>query len=150
MTDRSASSDDSENTVDLEWLRNQKPDTEHINHHGYEVVDADVGRVVMAMPRREWMINPMGNIAGGVIADLIDQACAPAILSALGEWPDKFETTELNVSYVRPATEELRAEADVVRIGDSLAVTEVEVTGQSPDGDRKVVATGRVTYQIWA
>lgn len=143
-----AASDTSRDTVDLEWLRGTKPETEHLEQLGIELLDADVGRVVMAMPRRGWMVNPGGSIAGGVIADLIDTACAPAILSALGEWPDRLETTELNVSYVRPASEEIQAEAEVVRIGASLAVIEVEVTGRSPEGDRKVVATGRTTYQI--
>lgn len=151
MSDQPGAADPSDaggRSVDIEWLRSTKPDTEYNRKHGFEVIDADVGRVVMAMPKRDWMLNPGGNVSGGVVASLIDIACAPAILSELGEFPGPLRTTELNVSYIRPAGEGLQAEAEVIRLGDQQAVIEVEVTGLSPDGDRKVTAKGRVTYQL--
>jgi len=55
----------------------------------------------------------------------------------------------MDVKYVRPTTDDLRAEAEVVRSGTSTGVTRVAVESTSPDGDPKEVVVGTTTYRIF-
>lgn len=115
--------------------------------HAEEVAD---DRVVLSMPVQDHLTNFSGNLHGGVLATLVDTASALAIRVTFEDpWEPGLATTDLTVSYVRPASGEVRAEAETVRVGGSIAVTEVEVTGVAPDGERKTVAIGGTTYRVF-
>lgn len=107
------------------------------------------GRVVLSLPAREELRNPGGALHGGVLATLIDHAGGATLRTELdrpSETP--HASTDLNVSYLRPATSDLRAEGETLRVGSSVAVVAVDVTSRAPDGERKAVAAGRVTLHL--
>lgn len=130
-----------------------------IDHHGYlswldlEVVDAEEGRVQTRIPYRRELTNPVGNhpIHGGVIATLIDTSSAMAIRS-LFEDPGgdrMLTTTDMNVSYLRPATNDILADTEVVRMGGSTSVTRSTVSSTTPEDEEKEVAIGSTTYRLF-
>ncbi|ELY40390.1 PaaI family thioesterase [Natronorubrum tibetense] len=127
-----------------------------VERHGYlswldiSVDQLEDGTAVLTIDHDEEFENPVGNdgydpVHGGIVATLIDTASAFALRTTF-EVPSqaRLTTTDLNVSYLRPATGNLRAEASVVRAGGTTGVTEVSVTGS--DGE---AAVGRTTYRLF-
>ncbi|SER79092.1 PaaI family thioesterase [Natrinema salaciae] len=127
-----------------------------VQRHGYlswldiEVECLEDGRAVLVIEQDEDFENPVGNdghdpVHGGIVATLIDTSSAFALRTTFENPADAFlTTTDLNVSYLRPATGDLRAEAEVLRAGGSTGVTEVSVEGA--DGE---AAVGRTTYRLF-
>ncbi|WP_121740948.1 PaaI family thioesterase [Natronorubrum halophilum] len=130
--------------------------TTFVDRHGYlswldlEVAHLEDGRAVIAIERSEEFENPVGNdgydpVHGGIVATLIDTSSAFALRTTFDDpAAARLTTTDLNVSYLRPATGDLRAEAEVVRAGGTTGVTEVSVVGA--DGE---AAVGRTTYRLF-
>ena len=127
-----------------------------VERHGYlswlglEVERLADGEAVLRIERNEDFENPVGNdgydpVHGGIVATLVDTASAFA-LRTTADRPSELglTTTDLNVSYLRPATGDLRAEAEVLRVGGSTGVTDVRVVGA--DGE---AAAGRTTYRLF-
>lgn len=130
-----------------------------IDAHGFlswlnlTVEELERGRIVMRVPYDEKLVNPgseVGSIHGGVAASLIDTASGFALRST---FPDpttgSLATTDLNVTYLRPATDDLRVEAEVLRAGGSMGFTDTLVTSVAPDGDTRAVAVGRTSYRLF-
>jgi uncharacterized protein (TIGR00369 family) len=126
-----------------------------VDRHGYlswlglEVERFGDGRAVLAVERDPDFENPVGNdrnpVHGGIVATLVDTASAFALRSTFPDPNDvDLTTTDLNVSYLRPATGDLRADAEVVRAGGSTGVAEVSIEGT--DGE---AAVGRTTYRLF-
>lgn len=117
---------------------------------GFSVEEYDDGRAVVSVEFEDFKRNPGGVMHGGVTATLIDIAGGVAIrsrLDALGEGDaDLAPTTDLDVSYLRPITDTAYATGEVARLGKTNAVVQVEVESTAPNGERKKVAVGTVTY----
>jgi len=136
--------------------RNATALRETLHEHGlFEWLDVDIetleaGRAVLTVPYDEKFANvASGTMHGGVTATVIDTASGFALRSTLADPSDaNLTTTDLNVRYVRPVRSELRVEADVVRSGSTMGVTECEATVEH-EGERKVVATGGTTYRLF-
>lgn len=114
------------------------------------VEEESEGSARLRLPHREELTNPDGeSLHGGVLATLIDNAAGTALRTVL-ESPEsaQYATTELNLSYLRPATGDLRADARVRRKGSSLVVIQIDVDGRSPSGEWKTVAVGRASYYV--
>jgi uncharacterized protein (TIGR00369 family) len=130
-----------------------------IDSHGFlswlnlEVAELERGRVVLSVPYDEKLVNPgspVGSIHGGVAASLIDTASGFALRSTFDDpTTGSLATTDLNVTYLRPATADLRVEAEVLRAGDSMGFTDTLVTSVAPDGENKEVAVGRTSYRLF-
>ena len=127
-----------------------------VDRHGYlswlgvDVETLEDGRAVLTVEQNDDFENPAGNdghdpIHGGIVATVIDTSSAFALRTTFDD-PDAvgLSTTDLTVSYLRPATGDLRAEADVLRVGGSTGVTDVRVVGA--DGE---AAVGRTTYRLF-
>jgi uncharacterized protein (TIGR00369 family) len=115
-----------------------------------DIVTVEPGRAVFDLPFDEKFANlSSGTVHGGITATVIDTASGFALRSTF-EDPARaaLTTTDLNVRYVRPARDDLRVAAEVVRSGSSMGVTECEVTTMH-EGERKVVATGGTTYRLF-
>lgn len=122
---------------------------------GLQVDALEPGRAHLSVPYREEIANPGGprGLHGGVSSAVLDAAGAVA-LSTDFEDPStvigqaSISTTDLNVSYVRPATDDLEIDAEVTYAGDSRGVA--RMTGQivSEDGEARTVVAGRGTYWI--
>ncbi len=130
-----------------------------IESHGFlswlnlEVEELEQGRIVMSVPYDEKLVNPgstVGSIHGGVAASLIDTASGFALRSTFDDpTTGSLATTDLNVTYLRPATNDLRVEAEVLRAGGSMGFTDTLVTSLDPAGDDKAVAVGRTSYRLF-
>jgi uncharacterized protein (TIGR00369 family) len=115
-----------------------------------DIETVDPGHVVFELPFDDKFANiASGTVHGGVTATVIDTASGFALRSTF-ENPESamLTTTDLNVRYVRPARNDLRVEAEVVRAGGSMGFTESEVTTVH-DGEEKVVATGGTSYRLF-
>jgi uncharacterized protein (TIGR00369 family) len=136
--------------------RNATALRETLHDHGlFEWLDVDIetleaGRAVLTVPYDEKFANlASGTMHGGVTATVIDTASGFALRSTLADPSDaNLTTTDLNVRYVRPVRSELRVEAEVVRSGTTMGVTECEATVEH-EGETKVVATGGTTYRLF-
>lgn len=126
--------------MDLTDLFNGMPFNDHL---GLELLAAEDGHAVGELKLDdEHSSNPETMVAhGGVTYALADTVAGAAAVSAnFAVTP----TVNMRIDYLAPATGgTLRAEANLIRDGDSLATAEVDVT----DADGQVVATARGTYK---
>jgi len=126
-----------------------------LSEHGlFAWLDLDVrcierGFVEFELPFDEKFANlSSGTVHGGITATVIDTASGFALQSTFEDSTAvQLTTTDLNVRYVRPARDDLLVAADVVRVGESMGVTECEVTTVH-EGERKVVAVGGTSYRL--
>ncbi len=98
---------------------------------GYDIVEAEEGRVVIAaMPSSDHM-NPNGTIHGGVAATLLDSCMGLAVRTLLPRGVGST-TLEFKMSFLRPITVEsglLRAEGKVLMVGQRAGFAEGWLTG---------------------
>ncbi|MWV64220.1 hotdog fold thioesterase [Halorubrum sp. JWXQ-INN 858] len=124
--------------------------------HGYlswlntSVDVVERGRIVLSIPFDETLTNADGRtIHGGVAATLVDTAGGVAQRTVFDD-PSTggVATVNLTTNYLRPATGDLRAEAEVVRSGGSIGVSEMRVTSTTDDGSRAVVV-GQGSFRLF-
>ncbi|VTT87956.1 Vng1336c [Halorubrum sp. DM2] len=137
------------------------------DEHGYlswlntSVETIERGRVVLSIPFDDKLTNADGRtIHGGVAATLIDTAGGVAQRTTF-ENPlgGGVATVNLDANYLRPATGDLRAEAEVVRAGGSIGVSEMTVTtavdgaGGTDENDgeenRSEVVVGQGSFRLF-
>lgn len=113
-------------------------------HLGIEVEYAENGEAVGRLPLEPFhSSNSDTDVAhGGVISSLADTVGAAAVMSKSGA---VTPTIDLRVDYLAPATDDIRAEAEVIRIGSSLGMARVELYAE--DGDDTHVATAHGTFK---
>ncbi len=122
---------------------------------GLSVDHVERGHVEMSVDHDEKFVNPnpegeIRPIHGGIAATLVDTASGFVLRTTFDDpGAAKLTTTDLDVSYLRPATGDLRVEADVVRAGRSTGVTDVIVESVAPNGEWKEVVVGRTTYRLF-
>lgn len=113
---------------------------------GIELDDVGESHVVCSVKLREDHLSSYGIPHGGVAYSLADTTGAAALVAALGE-NRSAATIEGKLNYLSPAdpetTERLVARADVVHLGSSTAVVEVEVR----DGE-KILNKGLFTFTV--
>ena len=110
---------------------------------GIEITEVREGRAEGRLPVSDDLrSNPSGSVLhGGVTYTLADAVGGAAVIS-LSEAVSP--TVDMRVDYLAPATSDLQAEGEVIRHGQSLAMTRVEVR----DSDGTHVATAHATYKI--
>jgi uncharacterized protein (TIGR00369 family) len=136
-------------------------DTQHefLSWLGIDVEQLGGGTAVMTIPYQTKLTNkpPSGAesegndpIQGGVASTLVDVAGGIALRPYLDDpLNDGLATINLNVNYLRPATGDLRAEAQVVRAGGSVGVSEVLVTSETPEGAEEGIAYGTGAFRLF-
>ena len=101
---------------------------------GYDIVEADEGRVVItAMPSADHL-NPNGTVHGGVAATLLDSCMGLAVRTMLPKGVGST-TLEFKISFLRPIAAGsglLRAEGKVLTAGRRVCTADGRLTG--PDG----------------
>jgi 1,4-dihydroxy-2-naphthoyl-CoA hydrolase len=95
---------------------------------GIRLTDVSPGAMRAELPVRDELLNPFGNLHGGVLAALCDHVlgsvCYPVM--ARGAWA---ATTEFKLNYLAPvSTGTLTADARIVSMTRSTAVVRIEVT----------------------
>jgi uncharacterized protein (TIGR00369 family) len=97
---------------------------------GYDIVEAERGRVVITAEPSEAHLNPAGTVHGGLSATMLDSCMGLAIQSMLDKGIGST-TLEFKISFVRPITPEtgvIRAEGVVINQGRRVGTAEGRVT----------------------
>jgi uncharacterized protein (TIGR00369 family) len=100
---------------------------------GYEIVEAEKGRVVATAEPKASHLNPSGTVHGGLAATMLDSCMGLAIQSTLDKGLGST-TLEFKISFVRPITPEtgpIRAEGTVLARGRRTGTAEGRVTDRS-------------------
>ena len=121
---------------------------------GIRVDLLESGRCVLRVPWRDELVGDpfRPTVHGGVTSALLDTAGGTACFSMLESYEDRVSTVDLRVDYLRPgAGQDLVCLADVVRMGNRVAVARMEVhLGELPEpGDGAApLATGQGVYNV--
>jgi len=114
---------------------------------GYDVVEAESGRVAITLDPTGAHLNPWGTVHGGLTATLLDSSMGLAIQSMLEQGLGST-TLEFKISLVRPitlATGRIRAEGRALNCGRRVGTAEGRVT----DAKGRLLAHGTTTCLIF-
>lgn len=114
---------------------------------GYDVIEAESGRVVITIEPSSAHLNPAGTVHGGLSATLLDSCMGLAIQSTLEKGLGQT-TLEFKVSLVRPITPEtglIKAEGTTLSRGRRVGTAEGRIT----DGKGRLLAHGTTTCLIF-
>jgi uncharacterized protein (TIGR00369 family) len=114
---------------------------------GYDVIEAEASRVVVAIVPTNDHLNPAGTVHGGLTATLLDSCMGLAVQSTL-EKSEAQTTLEFKISLLRPITPEtgqIKAEGIVLSRGRRIATAEGRVT----DSAGRLLAHGTTTCLIF-
>ena len=99
---------------------------------GYDVAEADSGRVVVTVVPTGAHLNPAGTVHGGLAAVLLDSCMGLAVESTLDKGVGQT-TVEFRIALVRPITPEtgpIKAEGVVLNCGRRVGAAEGRITDQ--------------------
>jgi uncharacterized protein (TIGR00369 family) len=114
---------------------------------GYDIVEAQNGRVVVTAEPKAIHLNPAGTVHGGLAATMLDSCMGLAIQSTLDKGIGST-TLEFKISFVRPITPEtgpIRAEGNVISCGRRVGSAEGRVT----DSKGRLLVHGTTTCLIF-
>lgn len=114
---------------------------------GYDVTEAEHGRVVVTMEPTADHLNPQGTVHGGLAATLLDSCMGLAVQSTL-EKGSGSTTLEFKITFVRPITPEtglIRAEGKVLNRGRRIGAAEGRIT----DDRGRLLVHGTTTCLIF-
>lgn len=133
---------------------------QYVEQHGVlEWLDATVehvesGRVRLAVDFDDRLASPApderGYINSGIVSTLVDAASTTAVRTLFDSTEElSVSPTNANISHLRPATDDIYVEADVVRAGGAVGVTQCTVATVPPDSGRQVVAIATTTFRLF-
>ena len=114
---------------------------------GYDVIEAESGRVLIVAEPNDTLLNPAGTVHGGFSATLLDSCMGLAIQSTLEKGLGQT-TLEFKISLVRPITTVtgiIMAEGKVLSRGRRIGTAEGRIT----DRDGRLLAHGTTTCLIF-
>jgi uncharacterized protein (TIGR00369 family) len=114
---------------------------------GYDITEAESGRVVVTAEPSDIHLNPAGTVHGGLAATMLDSCMGLAIQSTLEKGVGST-TLEFKISFVRPITPEIgpiRAEGIVISRGRRVGTAE----GRVIDGTGRLLVHGTATCLIF-
>src|SRR4051812_8215414 len=114
---------------------------------GYDVAEAESGRVVITLVPTGAHLNPAGTVHGGLTATLLDSCMGLAVQSTLEKGIGQT-TLEFKISLVRPITSEtgvINAEGVVLSRGRRVGTAEGRIT----DANGRLLAHGTTTCLVF-
>jgi uncharacterized protein (TIGR00369 family) len=114
---------------------------------GYEVTEAEDGRVVVTAEPKDIHLNPAGTVHGGLAATMLDSCMGLAIQSTLAKGIGST-TLEFKISFVRPITPDtgpILAEGTVLSRSRRIGTAEGRVT----DRQGRLLVHGTTTCLIF-
>jgi uncharacterized protein (TIGR00369 family) len=114
---------------------------------GYDITEAESGRVVVTAEPKDIHLNPAGTVHGGLAATMLDSCMGLAIRSTLEKGVGST-TLEFKISFVRPITPEtglIKAEGTVINRGRRIGTAEGRIT----DGNGRLLVHGTTTCLIY-
>ncbi len=137
-------------TVDLDSVRQFFDTAVPFNTFlGLKVLEMERGSVVAALPYRPELVgdSTRGALHGGVISMIADTVGGAAVFT-LTDPGDRVATIDLRVDYLRPGRQEdLRARGRVVRVGNRVGVSSIEVFHPSAPDEPIAVSQGVYTIK---
>jgi uncharacterized protein (TIGR00369 family) len=97
---------------------------------GYDVTEAEKGRVIVTAEPTDAHLNPYGTVHGGLTATLLDSCMGLAVQSTLERGLGQT-TVEFKISLMKPITPgtgKIRAEGTVLNCGRRVGTAEGRVT----------------------
>lgn len=122
-----------------------------LSNMGAEVTELTRERTCIRLEYDESVANATQKqwLHGGALATLIDSAGGIAIRPYLDDpLHDGVATVSMNVDFLSAATDDVVAEANVLRVGGTVGFSQVEVRKEDADGEENV-AVGRGTYRLF-
>ena len=117
---------------------------------GWRIEKVDVDGVRVRQPTGDADKRPGGTVSGPTLMSLADGVAYMAVLSRIG--PAALAvTSSLNINFLRrPRLVDLVAEGSLLKLGRSLAVTEVSLysDGGEPSDLERPVAHATITYSL--
>jgi uncharacterized protein (TIGR00369 family) len=114
---------------------------------GYDISEAESGRVVITAEPNETHLNPAGTVHGGLAATMLDSCMGLAVQSTLEKGISQT-TLEFKMSFVRPITPQtglIKAEGVVLNSGRRVGFAEGRVT----DDKGRLLVHGTTTCLIF-
>jgi uncharacterized protein (TIGR00369 family) len=114
---------------------------------GYDITEAEQGRVVVTADPKQIHLNPAGTVHGGLAATMLDSSMGLAIHSTLDRGIGST-TLEFKISFLRPITLQtgpIRAEGTVISRGRRVSTAEGRVT----DREGRLLVHGTTTCLIF-
>ena len=114
---------------------------------GYDITEAENGRVVVTAEPKDIHLNPAGTVHGGLAATMLDSCMGLAIRSTLEKGVGST-TLEFKISFVRPIAPEtglIKAEGTVINRGRRIGTAEGRIT----DGNGRLLVHGTTTCLIY-
>jgi uncharacterized protein (TIGR00369 family) len=114
---------------------------------GYDIVEAEEGRVVVAAEPNGSHLNPAGTVHGGFAATLLDSCMGLAVQTTLEKGVAQT-TIEFKITLMRPITQEtglIRAEGVVLSRGRRIGTAEGRIT----DRQGRLLVHGTTTCLIF-
>ena len=114
---------------------------------GYDITEAESGRVVVAAEAKDTHLNPAYTVHGGLAATMLDRWMGLAIESTL-EKGVGATSLEFKISFVRPITPEtgsIRADGTVIKRGRRVGTAE----GRLTDSNGRLLVHGTTTCLIF-
>jgi len=114
---------------------------------GYDVSEAESGRVVVTVEPNDTHLNPYGTVHGGLTGTLLDSCMGLAVQSTLEKGVGQT-TVEFKISLLRPITTDtgpIKAEGIVMSRGRRVGTAEGRIT----DGRGHLLAHGTTTCLIF-
>ena len=114
---------------------------------GYDITEAESGRVVVTAEPSDIHLNPAGTVHGGLTATMLDSCMGLAIRSTLEKGISQT-TLEFKISLLRPITPQtgpIRAEGVVLSCGRRVGIAE----GRLTDDKGRLLAHGTTTCLIF-
>jgi uncharacterized protein (TIGR00369 family) len=114
---------------------------------GYDIIEAENGRVVITAEPGDVHLNPAGTVHGGLAATMLDSCMGLAIRSTLDKGVDST-TLEFKITFMRPITPQtgpIKAEGTVLSRGRRVGTAEGRVT----DGQGRLLVHGTTTCLIF-
>jgi uncharacterized protein (TIGR00369 family) len=116
----------------LERMRRFVPPTADLLGQELLAVDSAAGIVRMKFQPRAECCNPMGNVQGGIVVAMLDDAAAMAAIVKSGE-RIAIPTIELKASFFAPARSgvPLFAQGRCIKLGKRIAFMEADLTDEA-------------------
>jgi uncharacterized protein (TIGR00369 family) len=114
---------------------------------GYDIVEAEEGRVVVAAEPTGAHLNPAGTVHGGFAATLLDTCMGLAVQTTLEKGVAQT-TVEFKITLMRPITQDtglIRAEGVVLSRGRRIGTAEGRIT----DRQGRLLVHGTTTCLIF-
>ena len=114
---------------------------------GYDIVEAEEGRVVVAAEPNGAHLNPAGTVHGGFAATLLDACMGLAVQTTLEKGVAQT-TVEFKITLMRPITQEtgmITAEGSVLSRGRRIGTAEGPIT----DRQGRLLVHGTTTCLIF-